>query len=76
VLDDRGLIPGRGKDVSFSIRHRFQTGSGTHPASYLLGAVGKVIRGVKLTTHAHIASRLRMRGATSPLPSTSTWHGA
>jgi len=30
-------------------------------------------RGVKLTTHLHLAPRLRMRGAIPPLPNTSSW---
>jgi hypothetical protein len=31
-MDDRDSIPNRGRD--FSLRHRVQTDSGTHPASY------------------------------------------
>jgi hypothetical protein len=34
-LDDRGSIPGR--IIGFSLRHRVQTGSGAHLASYLMG---------------------------------------
>jgi hypothetical protein len=32
-LDDRCSIPGGSKDAILSVRHRFQTGSGVHPAS-------------------------------------------
>jgi hypothetical protein len=34
LQENRGSIPGGGRDFSF--RRRFQTGSGTHPASYPL----------------------------------------
>jgi len=37
-LDDWGLIPGRGGNFSFC--HWVQTGSGTYPASYLVGIRG------------------------------------
>jgi hypothetical protein len=37
-LNDRGSIPG--KDWDFSLHHRFQTGSGPHPASYPMGNGG------------------------------------
>jgi len=45
----------RGQDGNLSVRHRVQTGSGAHPASYLMdtGAVSlreQSGRGVKLTT--------------------------
>jgi hypothetical protein len=33
-LDDQGSIPGKGSSEIFSLRHRVQTGSGAHPASY------------------------------------------
>jgi len=36
-LDGRSSIPGRGKDESFSLRHRVLTASGAHPASYPMG---------------------------------------
>jgi hypothetical protein len=35
-VDDRGSIPGRGRD--FSVRHGVQTSSGAHPISCLMGA--------------------------------------
>jgi hypothetical protein len=38
-LDDRGSIPGRGCNF-FSLRHRVQNGSGSHPASYPMGTWG------------------------------------
>jgi hypothetical protein len=58
----------------FSLRHRIQTRSGTHPASYPMGTGGlfprvQSGRGVKLTTHLHLVPRLRMREAIPPLPS-------
>jgi hypothetical protein len=37
-LDGQGSIPGRGKRVL--LLHSIQTGSGAHPASYLMGAEG------------------------------------
>jgi hypothetical protein len=33
----RGSIPDRGNDGNFFLRHRVQTGSGVHPASYPMG---------------------------------------
>jgi hypothetical protein len=36
-LDDRLSIPGRGNDGNFCLRYRVQTGSGSHPASFLMG---------------------------------------
>jgi hypothetical protein len=39
-LADRGSIPGRGSEGSFSFRHRVQNGSGAHPASYPMGTRG------------------------------------
>jgi hypothetical protein len=42
--DDRGSIPGGG--LEFSLRHRVQTGSVTHPASYQMGN-GTLSLGVK-----------------------------
>jgi len=62
----------------FSPFHTAQTGSVAHPASYSIGTggffPGEKRPGVKLTAHLHLVPRLRMRGATSPLPSTSSWH--
>jgi hypothetical protein len=37
-MDGRGSIPGRGK--RFSLLWSVQTGSGAHPASYLMGSWG------------------------------------
>jgi len=38
VLDDQVSILGRGSDrISFSLRHRVQTGSGAHPTSCPVG---------------------------------------
>jgi len=39
-LDDRGSFPGRGGDRIYSLRHRIQTDSGAHPASYPMGMLG------------------------------------
>jgi len=39
--DERGSIPGRGNNGTFSLRHSLQTGSGAHPAPCLMGIVGK-----------------------------------
>jgi len=39
-LDDRDSIPGTCNDWIFSLRHRIQTGSGVHPASYPMGTGG------------------------------------
>jgi len=43
-LEDRGSIAGRGSD--FSLHHRVQTGSKSHPASYPMGK-GALSPGVK-----------------------------
>jgi hypothetical protein len=40
-LDDWGSISGRSNDgIFFSLLHRVQTGSGTHPAFYPIGIEG------------------------------------
>jgi len=36
-LDDQGFFLGRDIEGIFSLRHRVQTGSGTHSASYPMG---------------------------------------
>jgi hypothetical protein len=36
-LDDGASIPGKGNDGIFSLRHRVQTSSGAHQASYPMG---------------------------------------
>jgi len=56
----------------FSLCHRVNTGSGSHSGSYPMGTGGsytgdKVARGMKLTTHFHLAPRLKIIGAVSPL---------
>jgi hypothetical protein len=62
---------------TISPHRRVQTGSGAQPASYLMCPevfpLGIKRPGVKLTTHFHLVPRLRMRGATSPCPHTSSW---
>jgi hypothetical protein len=55
-------------DAMVSHHHRVQTGSGAHPASYANSYWVLLLRGVKLTSHLHIVSRLRMCGAIPPLP--------
>jgi hypothetical protein len=62
-MDDWGSIPGRGKD--FSLCHRVQTGSGTHPASYQMGTVC-FFRRVKAAGACNWP--LRMRSYNSTLP--------
>jgi len=39
-LDDSGSILGRGNDGICSLRHRFQTCTGTHSSSYPMGTRG------------------------------------
>jgi hypothetical protein len=39
-LDDWGSIPSKGSDGIFSLRYRFQTCSGAHPASYIINTGG------------------------------------
>jgi hypothetical protein len=72
-LDDRSsrvrFLAGAG---SFSLHHRVQNGSRTHPASHPMGARDSFPGGkaaeMKLTTHLHLVPRSRMRGAIPPLP--------
>jgi hypothetical protein len=56
----------------FCLRHRVQTSSGAHPASYPMGNLGFYPkgrgRGVNLTIHLHLVPRLRMQGAISLFP--------
>jgi len=47
-MDDRGSTPGMGIDRISSLRHRVQTGSGAHPASYSTGT-GDSLTGNKAT---------------------------
>lgn len=53
------------------------TGYGIHAAAYQTGALfpGGGGEGVKLITRLHLEPGL-MRGASPPLPSTSSWRGA
>jgi hypothetical protein len=58
MIGDRALA-GAG---NFSHRHHIKTGSGAHSASYPMGTggsfpVGKVLEGVKLTTHLQLVPR-------------------
>jgi hypothetical protein len=62
-LDDRGSrVRFPAGDGNFSLHHRVQNGSGTHPAFYPMRTRGsfpgsKAARGVKLTTHLHLGPR-------------------
>jgi len=66
-------VPFPAEDGNFSPRHRVQTDSAAHAASYSL-CMGvyfpgdKVWQGVKLTIYIHLMTRLRMRGDTPLLP--------
>jgi hypothetical protein len=42
-LDSRGSIPSKGRD--FSLFHSVQTGSGAHPASYIMDTGGCFVGG-------------------------------
>jgi hypothetical protein len=56
-LNDRGSrVRFQAGTGNFSLHHRVQNGSGTHPASYPMGARGS-FPGVKLTTHLHLVPR-------------------
>jgi hypothetical protein len=56
----------------FSLFWNVQTGSGAHPASYLMSTgdsfTGQSARGVILNTRIHLVSMLRMPGVVLPLP--------
>jgi len=54
-----------------SLRSRVQTGTGAHPVSSAVGTGWTV----KLITHLHLVSRLRILGAVPPLPHTSSCRG-
>jgi hypothetical protein len=58
-----GIDSRQGLGFFFSPRHCVQTGPGGPPS-----LVSSGYWGVKLTTHLHLVSRLRMRKAISPLP--------
>jgi hypothetical protein len=76
-MDDGGSIPSRGRDFS-SLSHRLQTGCPPHSDSYTI-CIGGSLHGLKLqgceADHSHVVPRLRMRGARSSLPHTSSLHG-
>jgi len=57
---------------TFSLHHCIQTGCGAHTASYSMGTGRDVSPGVKLTTHFHLVSKLRIPGAIISLPHTSS----
>jgi hypothetical protein len=63
-----GLIAGMGEETS-----TFWMGSEVHPAYYM--GTGAISPGVKcLTTHPHLAQRLRMCVATYPLFNMPSWY--
>jgi len=70
------LVTSTIKATNFFFRRRVQTGSGVRTVSYPMGTGGgggvlsrkKSGRGVKLTTHFHLASRFRMHGVIPPPP--------
>jgi len=66
-----GLDSQQGQGI-FSLRHEFNTGTGAHPASYLMGT-GRTFLGIKrlelnLTNHIHLMAKLKMRGTVYSLP--------
>jgi hypothetical protein len=68
-LDDRGLIPERGRGCFFNLS--FYTGSGAHQTSCTMGTgvpSERVDDGrdVTLTTHPPLVPRLKMCGSSSP----------
>ena len=70
-MDDPGVrLSVEASDLSF--RRNVQTSSGAQPASYSTRnrvlSRKKSVRGVMLTTHFHLAPRLRMGGAIPLLP--------
>jgi hypothetical protein len=80
VHEDRGLIPGRGKEEMFPSSPRAQTGSGVHSLSYLMGT-GGIAMGRKGTkawswSFSSIYCRDECMDNRPPLPNTSSWCGA
>jgi hypothetical protein len=63
-LQNHGLIPRRGK-ILLSKMSRPVLGRAQPPVLFVLG---KVAKGMKLTTHVHLVPRLRMSGAVPLLP--------
>jgi hypothetical protein len=70
-------FPAEGRD--FSLFHSIQTGSGPHPASYLMGTEA-VSPGVKLlgreSDHSPSSAEVTNDGPIPPLSHTSSWDGA
>jgi hypothetical protein len=58
----------------FPLLQNAQTGSGAHPASYLM-STGVLSRGVKLTTHLPLVPWWKVSGAILRCPYTPSWHG-
>jgi hypothetical protein len=65
---DWGSILGR--SIDSSLRHRVQTDSEAHSASYPIRTGGS------FPTNLHLVPRLWIRGAILPLPHTSSWYSA
>jgi hypothetical protein len=62
---------------NFSLRHRVQTGSGAHPASYPMGTGGS-FPGGKAAEHSPPSSAevKKCVELIPPFPNTSSWRGA
>ena len=61
----RGSISCRSQRWPLSLFQNVQTGSGAFPGSYSVGT-RKTGQNLKLTTHLHLVSRLRMSGCRAP----------
>jgi hypothetical protein len=79
-MDDRGSIIDRGRNyflfattVSRPALEPLRLLSHEHQEQSLRGQSGQDVR---LTIHFHLVSRLRKRGAITPLHHTSSWHDA
>jgi hypothetical protein len=76
---NEGSIPNKGKIICpFSAASWKDSGLAQPPIQRVLGLFLCEYngRGVKPTTHLHLAPRLIMGGAIPPLPPTSLWHAA
>jgi hypothetical protein len=65
-------ISGEGQEIFFLFLS-VQTGSRSHPASYISGERPPGHEADEL--HLNLVPKLGMRGAISPLPHTSLWYG-
>jgi hypothetical protein len=75
---NRGSIPGKGK--KFSLLHKIQTGSGTHPASYLMdtGSLSPEVKrsGRETDNSPPSNAEVKYGGAIPPLLHASSWRSA